>query len=119
MYPIRQEVTCNSSNIVYLGTCKKIRGQYLGKSTQPFTIRHSGQKSEIKNQIGGLGHHCGGPNGFGYENISVIIIEQVEVGNPTQLAQRETFWQSQPRCYVENGKNGHCYRKRRRFKLWC
>lgn len=110
-YPIRQEVTCNSSYIVYLGTCKKCRGQYVGKSTQPFKRRHSGHKSEIKNQIGGLGHHYGGPNGCGYENMSVIIIEQVEVGNPTQLAQRETFWQSQLRCYVENGKNGHCYRK--------
>ena len=27
------------------------------------------------------------------------------------LAERELFWQHQLRVYVENGANGHCYRK--------
>ena len=54
VYTIRQKVNCNSSYIVYLGTCKKCKGQYVGKSTQPFKRRHSGHKSEIKRQYGGL-----------------------------------------------------------------
>ena len=36
IYQIRQKVNCNSSFIVYLGTCRKCGGQYVGKSTQPF-----------------------------------------------------------------------------------
>ena len=81
MYTIKQKVDCQSSYIVYLGTCNKCCGQYVGKSTQPFTRRHSGHKQEIKNKIGGLGQHYGGANGCGYENLRLQIIEQVEAGS--------------------------------------
>ena len=111
VYTIRQKVNCNSSYIVYLGTCKKCKGQYVGKSTQPFKRRHSGHKSEIKRQYGGLGHHDGGERGCGYENLSMQIIEKVEEGDQARLAERETYWQNQLRCYVENEGQGHCYRK--------
>ena len=110
-YRVHQKVTCNSSYIIYLGTCKKCRGQYVGKSTQPFKRRHSGHKQEIKNQLGGLGHHYGGAEGCGYQNVSIMIIEQVTIGDQAMLADREAYWQHQLRCYVENGGNGHCYRK--------
>ena len=93
------------------GTCKKCRGQYVGKSTKPFKRRHSGHKQEIKNQLGGLGHHYGGAGGCGYQNVSIMIIEQVTIGDQAMLADREAYWQHQLRCYVENGGNGHCYRK--------
>ena len=76
-YTIKKKVSCESSFVVYLGTCLKCEGQYVGKSTQQFRRRHSGHKQEIKNIIGGLGHHYGGPRGCGYDNISIQIIEQV------------------------------------------
>jgi hypothetical protein len=110
-YKIQQKVNCDSPFIIYLGTCKKCRGQYVGKSTNPFKKRHSGHKQEIKNLIGGLGHHYGGPGGCGYASVEIMIIEQVEIGNTDKLAEREVYWQHQLRCYVENGANGHCYRK--------
>ena len=110
-YTIRQNVNCNSSFIVYLGTCKRCRGQYVGKSTQPFKRRHSGHKNEIKRQYGGLGHHYGGAQGCGYTNISIQIIEKVLEGDHASLARREIYWQNQLKCYVENGGQGHCYRK--------
>ena len=94
--------------IVYLATCKACNGQYVGKSSLLFKRRHSGHKQEIKNKIGGLGHHYGG-GGCGYKNVSFQIIDQVEFGNDQGLA--ETYWQHQLRCYVENGGNAHCYRK--------
>ena len=77
-YKIQQQINCQSSFIIYLGTCQKCHGQYVGKSTQPFTRRHSGHKQEIENSIGGLGQHYGGKNGCGYENLRITIIEQVE-----------------------------------------
>ena len=83
----------------------------MGKSTQPFTRRHSGHKQEVKNKIGGLGQHYGGIQGCGYENIRVMIIEQVEIGNPDMLSTREIYWQNQLRCFMENGGQAHCKRK--------
>ena len=110
-YKIRQKTDCQSSFIIYLGTCQKCQGQYVGKSTQPFTRRHSGHKQEIKNQIGGLGQHYGGARGCGYENLRMVIIEKVEHGNSELLGKREIYWQNQLRCFVENGGKAHCKRK--------
>ena len=111
VYKIRQKVDCNSSWVIYLCSCKKCGGQYVGKSKTKFKIRHSNHKQEIKNKIGGLGHHYGGNGGCGYNNFSVTLIEEVEHKTMTYLAERELFWQHQLRVYVENGSNGHCYKK--------
>ena len=54
-YKIRQKLDCNSSFVIYLGTCKRCGGQYVGKSTTPFKVRHSNHKQEIKRKVGGLG----------------------------------------------------------------
>ena len=111
VYPIKQRLTCTSQYIVYLATCRKCMGQYVGKSTQQFRRRHSGHKQEVKNKIGGLGHHYGGARGCGYEAIQIQIIDQVEFGDDIKLAECELYWQSQLRCFVENGGGAHCYRK--------
>ena len=110
-YSIRQKVTCASKFIIYLGTCKKCGGQYVGQSSQQFNRRHSGHKQEIKNLVGGLGHHYGGPKGCGYSNLSMQIIEKVTEGDLAELAKREVYWQNQIRCFVQNGNGGHCYRR--------
>jgi hypothetical protein len=112
-YPIRQKLNCDSSYVIYLGTCKKCRGQYVGKSQTPFKKRHSNHKQEVRKSIGGLGHHYGG-DGCGYESISIQIIEGVEQGDQKALCHREIFWQNQLRCYVQNGGNTHCYRKEKK-----
>ena len=110
-YTIRQKVNCDSDYIIYLGTCKRCKGQYVGKSKNSFKKRHSGHKQEIKNRNGGLGQHYGGMRGCGYDNVSIMIIEQVERGNLDLLAKREVFWQHQLRAYIENGGKAHCIKK--------
>ena len=110
-YKIRQKLTCESDWLIYLATCRKCKGQYVGKSKTIFKKRHSNHKCEIKNQIGGLGHHYGGSSPCGYQDLSIQLIEQVEVKTLDFLAERELFWQHQIRAYVQNGKNAHCYRK--------
>ena len=114
-YPIEQKLNCNSSFVVYLGTCKHCGGQYVGKSVTPFKKRHSNHKQEVKKQIGGLGHHYGG-KGCGYENVSIQLIEQVEQGDHQALEAQEVYWQNQLRCYVQNGGHAHCYRKEDVYK---
>ena len=111
VYSIREKINCDTPFVVYLGTCKKCHGQYVGKTVHPFKRRHSGHKQEVRHQYGGLGQHFGGPTGCGYANMSFILIEHTEIGNREKLAQRELFWQHQIRCFLENGKNGHCLRK--------
>ena len=83
----------------------------MGKTTRELKKRHSGHKQEVKNCIGGLGHHYGSDKGCGYKNVKIQIIEQVELGNEEILGEREVYWQHQLRCYVENGGGAHCYRK--------
>jgi hypothetical protein len=109
-YPIRKKLNCDSNFVIYLVTCKKCRGQYVGKSTTPFKRRHSNHNQEIKRKYGGLGHHYGG-NGCGYSNVSVQIIDQVQEGDEMALSDKEVYWQNQLRCYVQNGGHAHCYRK--------
>ena len=110
-YDVKQKMSCDSSFIIYLGTYLKCSGQYVGKSTQQFKRRHSGHKQEIKNMVGGLGHHYGGSRGCGYSNLSIQLIEMVKQGDHSQLAKREVHWQNEIRCFVQNGMEGHCYRK--------
>ena len=110
-YKVKQNLTCNSSYIVYLATCLKCDGQYVGKSSQLFKRRHSGHKQEVKNCYGGLGQHYGGPHGCGYDNFSVQIIDQVEHGNEEALSECELYWAHQLRAYVENGGQAHSIKK--------
>ena len=58
-YPIKQRLDCTSDWLIYLVTCKKCKGQYVGKSKTVFKLRHSNHKREVKNEIGGLGHQYG------------------------------------------------------------
>ena len=112
-YDVKQKMSCDSSFIIYLGTYLKCSGQYVGKSTQQFKRRHSGHKQEIKNMVGGLGHHYGG-KGCGYASLSIQIIKGVQEGDQKALCDREIFWQNQLRCYVQNGGNAHCFRKEKK-----
>ena len=56
-YKIKQKLDCESDWVIYLITCKKCSGQYVGKSKTIFKLRHSNHKQEVKKETGGLGHH--------------------------------------------------------------
>ena len=111
IYPIRQKMDCDSSYLIYLATCKKCKGQYVGKSQTKFKTRHSNHKQEIKHGTDGLGHHYGPKGRCTYEHISFTLIEKVVEGDKVMLAKREQFWQHQLRAFSENGGNAHCIRK--------
>ena len=83
----------------------------MGKSNQTFKKRHSGHKQEVKRKMGGLGGHYGGDGGCGYEQMSLQIIDQVELGDDAALSNCETYWQHQLRGYIENGFRNHCRKK--------
>ena len=92
-YKIKQRIDCDSSYVIYLVTCKSCKGQYVGKSVTPFKKRHSNHCQEIKHGRGSLGQHYGPPGRCSKESISIILIEQAEIGDRIGLAKREQFWQ--------------------------
>ena len=94
-YKIRQRLSCGSDWLIYLATCKRCSGQYVGKSKTPFKIRHSNHKQEIKKRVGGLGHHYGGSGPCSYQDISITLIEQIQEKTFEILAERELYWQHQ------------------------
>ena len=47
-YWIKERMDCDSPFVIYLATCNRCHGQYVGKSVTPFKQRHSNHKQEIK-----------------------------------------------------------------------
>ena len=47
-YGVRQKLSCNSTNVIYLVYCKKFNLQYVGSTTTEFKIRFRNQKSTMK-----------------------------------------------------------------------
>ena len=110
-YSIKQKLNCDCSFVIYLVTCKGCKGQYVGKSETPFKKRHSNHMQEIKHGKGGLGHHYGPQGRCSKSNVSIILIEQVKLGDKLELAKREQYWQHQLRVFAENGGNAQCIKK--------
>ena len=104
-YQIMQRLDCDSSFLIYLATCLRCGGQYVGKSTTSFKKRHSNHKKEIETGRGGLGNHFGGERACSYQDIQFILIEGVKEGDKKLLERREKFWQYQLRAFRENGGN--------------
>ena len=44
-----------------------------------------------------------GQYGFGYSNLTIQIVDQVEIGDNEALGECELYWAHQLRAYVENG----------------
>jgi hypothetical protein len=61
-----------------------MQGAICRKSKTKMKTRHSNHKQEVKKQIRR-------PEGCGYENLTLTIIEQVEHKNLNFLAEREVF----------------------------
>ena len=116
-YWIKERLDCDSTFVIYLATCNRCHGQYVGKSVTPFKKRHSNHKQEVKKKTGGLGQHYGGNRACSYGDISIVLIEQTEIGDREVLADREQYWQPQLRAFVENGGNAQCIRKEEKIKV--
>ena len=97
--------------MIVLMSCGRCKGQYVGKSVTPFKRRHSNHKQEIRKKTGGLGQHLGGDRACGYQDISFILIDQLEQGDRVGLEKCERYWQHQLRAFVENGGGAMCIRK--------
>ena len=60
--------------------------QQRGIQSTPFKKRHSNPKQEVKKRLVCLDQHHGGTRACCYQDMSIVLIEQVEMGNMTLLA---------------------------------
>jgi hypothetical protein len=115
-YHIREKADCKTRFVIYLTTCGKCSGQYVGKTKNSFAIRHSTHKQSIKKGTDGIGEHY---KECGYNQFQAQIIDKVHFADMSEkraeelLNKKEIYWQHQLRTFRENGGNAHCLRKER------
>lgn len=94
-YNIFCNVSCKTSNVIYMLECSVCGLQYVGESIQPFHKRMNGHRSDIKKKpllpvsqhMLSIGHK---PTDF--DRMKVTILEHKANWTEEQRRSRETFW---------------------------
>ena len=105
---MRHHLTCKSSYIIYLITCKaksqdqshECGAQYVGSTTDAMNLRHNGHRTEIRNQSTPLGKHFAK---CGIKNLSLQIIDCVKQGEKEALLIIEGIWQHKLATFQTHG----------------
>ena len=106
-YTINYELDCNSSNVVYLLSCKVCHAQYVGSTTTKFRLRFNNHKArfrahsrlsfEGRNKDDLLYRHFFGPGHHGLEDVSIQLIDRVS-GEESALRDKESQWAYRLKC---------------------
>ena len=117
IYRINQQLSCTSTNVIYLASCNLCRKQYVGSTSTEFKVRFRNHKSPIidnkKTCNLAIQFNCSHQE---IHQISFIIIEKfLNHKSSTYLKQlllmREAYWTSQLFTLQSHGLN-----ERREFK---
>ena len=107
-FPIREHITCSSSRVIYVLTCRRCGSQYTGKTITPLRSRFNNERSAIRNHHSmdpevrrPYGYHFNLPDHDGENDLQVQGIEVVPGG--TSILQRESFWQWQLKTHQLTG----------------
>ena len=113
-YTINYELDCNSSNVVYLLSCKVCHAQYVGSTTTKFRLRFNNHKArfrvhsrlsfEGRNKNDLLYRHFSGPGHHGLEDVSIQSIDRVS-GEESALRDKEGHWAYRLNCNQPKGLN--------------
>ena len=89
-YTINYELNCNSSNVVYLLSCKVCHAQYVGLTTTKFRLRFHNHKPRFRahSRLSVEGRdkddleykHFSGPGYHSLKDVSVKLIDSVRRG---------------------------------------
>ena len=101
------ELNCNSTNVVYLITCKACGLQYVGSTWNKFRARYKNYKSNQKlhktqsvNQQE-FHEHFDLPGHSGWADFDFKLIDQGDSNNDARL--REMFWQYKLDTFLDTG----------------
>ena len=118
-YTSLKNITCKSSNLIYLITCKSenCRLQYVGQTYRTLSERFQGHFNDISNNRHwkAIGEHFNKPNHQGWKDcdISVLYFCPINPGQKNQINSRaienrkcmERYWQFQLQTLSPHGLN--------------
>ena len=109
-YDIRQpNLNCNSTNVVYLLSCKTCGIQYIGSCTTKFRLRFNNYKSCFSRHLlksvpqHELHSHFDLPDHNGFSDFNFTLIDQGN--NDKCVRKRERFWQYKLNTFTPHGLN--------------
>jgi hypothetical protein len=97
-HTITQSLSCNTTNIIYLITCKKCNIQYVGETSRSLAQRLTDHRSNIKNKkLTPIADHFNSRE-HSVNDLQAIPIEKIIYNDSKQNTlfrkQREQFWQN-------------------------
>jgi len=107
-FEIRDQLSCDSTDIIYLITCTKCGKQYIGETGRPLRERASNHKSAIRNKTNTpIGIHFN-THGHSILNFNITPIEKmINQSKSNEIRRkRESFWQNKLETIHPNGLNG-------------
>ena len=112
-YSINFKLNCNSTNVVYLLSCKVCGVQYVGSTTTRFRLRFNNHKSRIraharlslddKSRDDLIYQHFNGQTHNGIKDLDIQLIDQVN--DERDLLDREGQWAYRLKCVKPHGLN--------------
>ena len=102
----RTTADCKTSNVVYLIECRKCKKQYVGETENPLHLRLNGHRSDYYRRLPDkpVGMHFN-TSGHTFDDLTIMIIEQMRVANATHRKNRESFWIHTLRSSTPHGLN--------------
>jgi len=107
-YLIKDDMCCNSNNIIYLITCSKCNAQYVGETSRSLRDRLNQHRSAIRNKLNTpIGLHFNSPE-HSLLDLKIVAIELIK--NDTTEGKyrksREKYWQNELQTNFPKGLNG-------------
>jgi hypothetical protein len=106
VFTIRDKMTCDTKNLIYLLFCDKCNNsQYVGETQNSLRTRFYLHRSDIKTKAGFLvSKHFNQPN-HSLSNLKVIIIEKEYMDGKERRLCRENFWMTKLKTLTPLGLN--------------
>jgi hypothetical protein len=107
-FDITDNLTCSSSNLIYLITCNKCQKQYVGETGRTIRERLTDHRSAIKlKKKTPIGIHFNLPN-HSQSNLNIIGIESIKTNTKAEQVRksREFLWQKKLDTFFPRGLNG-------------
>lgn len=105
-FNITDNITCSSSNLIYLITCRKCCLQYVGETGRTLRDRLNDHRSAIKQHKNTpIGLHFNTTN-HSILDLKIVGIELNKDNNETHRKNREKFWQKTLGTCYPKGLNG-------------
>jgi hypothetical protein len=119
MFNCKENITCQSSNLVYGITCKRCGKQYVGQTKRPLyqrvqehlrSIKKMNAPSESNTKPQPVGLHFGAPDHLGIRDVKVQVLDFIHFHPDSNKAKEvrlrvEKKWIHRLRCPAPHGMN--------------